>query len=106
MNPASCSEQRSHSKRGLVAGFGRITGNPEVIDSQFFVWRPTTWWRAVNGAVSAIGIFASFPIRMRMNHIPELASSTPCKCVNKSCNVEQRGRRDPDQRILEPEDSG
>ena len=32
--------------------------------------------------------------------------STPCKCVNKSCNVEQRGRRDPDQRILKPEDSG
>src|SRR5215469_6251038 len=31
--------------------------------------------------------------------------STPCKCVNKSCNVEQRGRRDPD-RILKPEDSG
>ena len=41
-----------------------------------------------------------------MNHIPELASSTPCKCVNKSCNVEQRGRRDPDQRILKAEDSG
>jgi len=84
----------------------RLTGNPEVIDAQFLVWRPTTWRRAVNGTVGAIGIFASFPIRMRMNHMPELASSTPCKCVNKSCNVEQRGRRDPDQRILKPEDSG